>query len=118
MEEVNIMEDILTSIKDLLGISDEDPSFDSEIIVHINSVFSMLNDIGVGPSDTFHIDSNTHYWNEFLTDNKLINMVKTYMYLRIKLIFDPPSNSVLLESINKQINEFEWRLNVEAENKK
>lgn len=105
-------ESILTSIKKLLGIEEEYTPFDPDIIMHINSVFFILTQIGVGPSTGFTISDKTAVWTDFITEITKIEAVKTYVYLKVRLAFDPPINSAVLESINKMINEYEWRLNV------
>ena len=104
------MESILSSIKNLLGISEDDYSFDQEIKIHINSVFSILNQLGVGPDEPFILDDKDHNWNEFTGTNKRIEMVKSYVYLKVLLIFDPPQSSSRVDSIKRQIDEYEWRL--------
>lgn len=104
------MESILSSIKNLLGISEDDHSFDQELRIHINSVFSILNQLGVGPDEPFILDDETHTWNEFIGKNKRIEMVKSYVYLKVLLIFDPPQSSSRVDSIKRQIDEYEWRL--------
>lgn len=109
------MDSILTSIKKLLGIQEDYTHFDPEIIVHINSVFVILNQLGVGPDEVFSISDDTTTWNQFLTDGKEIKLVESYMYLRVRLLFDPPANSFLVNSIEKQIEEFEFRQLVQAE---
>ena len=109
------MDSILTSIKKLLGIDEEYEQFDSDLIMHINSVFSVLMQLGVGPADGFSIEDGSAIWNSFISDNTKIEMVKSYVYLKVRLLFDPPTGSALIESINNQIKEFEWRLNVAAE---
>lgn len=113
---VNDMESILTSIKKLLGIQEDYEQFDPEIIVHINSAFSILHQLGVGPQDEqFFITDDKSKWNEFLTDEKEIKLVESYIYLRVRLLFDPPANSFLVNAIEKQIEEFEFRQLVMAE---
>ena len=109
------MESILNSVKLNIGISSTDTHFDSDIILHINSVFSILHQMGVGPDKTFSIVDDTAIWDDFLDDDNY-NEVKTYMYLKVKKIFDPPANSNILNAINEQIEELEWRLNVSASN--
>lgn len=110
------MESILTSIKKLLGIAEDYTCFDADIIIHINSVFMILNQIGIGPEKGFSIADNFATWEEFLpTDNKNFEAVKTYIHLKVKLLFDPPQSSTVMECMNRMISEFEWRLNVEAE---
>lgn len=109
------MESILTSIKKLLGIAEEYEHFDSDIIMHINTVFMTLNQIGVGPDSVFHIKSNTETWSDFLGDQTDLEAVKTYVYHKVRLAFDPPTSSSHQESINRQISELEWRMNLQAE---
>lgn len=109
------MESILTSIKKLLGIEEDYEHFDQDIIIHINSAFMVLTQLGVGPSEGFAICDESSLWSDFITDNARIEAVKTYIYLKVKLLFDPPLSSSVIESINRSISEFEWRLNVAAE---
>lgn len=109
------MDSILTSIKKLLGITEEYTHFDIDLIIHINSVFATLTQLGVGPSDGFVIVDSNDNWEQFTNDNVLIESVKSYMYLKVKLLFDPPTSSAVIESYKQMINEFEWRLNVAAE---
>lgn len=110
------MDSILTTIKKTLGIDEKDKSFDLDLIVHINSVFMVLNQLGVGPEEGFYIEDEYATWDEFIDEGRL-NLVKSYMYLKVRLLFDPPVNSSLIESINRMINEFEWRLNVAVDPK-
>lgn len=109
------MESILDSIKKLLGISDDYTQFDSDIIMHINTVFLNLTQLGVGPETGFYIEDNGAVWSEFIGDDVNLNAVKTYVYLKVKLLFDPPLSSAVIESTNRMISELEWRLNVAAE---
>lgn len=109
------MESILTSIKKLLGITEEYDQFDPDIIMHINSVFMILTQLGVGPAEGFSIEDDTAVWTDFIQDVKKLESVKTYIYLKVKLAFDPPLSSAVIESMNRLINELEWRLNVTAE---
>lgn len=111
------MESILTSIKLLLGITEDYEAFDQQILSHINSVFMILTQLGVGPPEGFMIDSKVDTWNEFISDEKKMQLVKSYMYLKVKMLFDPPSSSAVIDSTNRMINEFEWRLNSQAESK-
>lgn len=110
------MESILTSIKKLLGITEEYKHFDGDIIMHINSVFLILTQLGVGSSEGFSIKDDISTWTDFVSEND-VELVKSYMYLKVKLLFDPPTSSSVLESINRMINEFEWRLNVAVDPK-
>lgn len=106
------MESILTSIKKLLGIEEEYTQFDADIIMHINTVFLNLTQLGVGPSEGFLIDDDTAIWEDFIGDSSQLQAVKTYVYLKVKLLFDPPLSSSVIESMNRMIAELEWRLNV------
>ena len=115
MEEVrNKMESILDSIKKLLGIQPEYRAFDEDLIVHINTVFIILNQINIGPEEGFMIVDGSESWDDFI---KGINetMVKTYIYLKVRLMFDPPTSGVLVESMNSMISELEWRLFLEGD---
>lgn len=109
------MDSILTSIKKLLGITEEYEHFDPDIIMHINSAFSVLTQLGVGPKQGFRIEDESTEWSEFLNDNLRLEFVKTYVHLKVKLVFDPPLSSAVLESINRQISELEWRINVSVD---
>ena len=106
------MESILTSIKKMLGITEEYENFDVDLIMHINSVFMILNQIGVGPSRCFSIKDENEVWTDFIPDDSQLELVKSYMHLKVKLLFDPPLGSAVIEVMNRQIQEFEWRLNV------
>lgn len=110
------MDSILTSIKKLLGIAEGYEHFDSDIIMHINSVFSILTQLGVGPSDSFSISDKSATWSDFVESDSRLEILKSYMYLKVKLLFDPPLNTASIEAINRQINELEWRINVTADN--
>lgn len=109
------MDSILTSIKKLLGITEEYTHFDTDIIMHINSVFMVLTQLGVGPKEGFMIYDDTSIWDDFITESMNFEAVKSYMYLKVRLLFDPPQSSAAIESMNRMINEFEWRLNLAAE---
>lgn len=109
------MESILTSIKKLLGITEEYEHFDMDLIMHINSVFMILTQMGVGPAEGFVIEDETATWNDFDQNLIKVEAVKTYIYLKVRLLFDPPASGTVTESINRMISELEWRLNVAAE---
>ena len=111
------MDSILTSVKKIIGISEEDESFDTDLIMHINSVLMILNQLGVGPEDGFSITDKSAVWTDVIGDNKLIEATKTFVGLKVRLIFEPPTSSAVLDSINKTISELEWRINVMVENK-
>ncbi|MDO5397627.1 MAG: hypothetical protein Q4G33_06830 [bacterium] len=106
------MESILTSIKKMLGIAEEYEYFDPDIIMHINSVFSVLTQLGVGPSEGYFIRDKTDKWTDFLKSDSRLEILKSYMYLKVKLLFDPPLGTASIEAINRQISELEWRINV------
>jgi hypothetical protein len=110
------MESILTSIKKLLGITEEYTHFDADLIMHINSVFMTLTQLGVGPSEGFYIEDESAEWVDFIPDLNKLQAVKTYIYLKVRLIFDSASlGSATLAAYERQIQELEWRLNVAAE---
>lgn len=109
------MESILNSIKKLLGLSEGQTHFDPDIIMHVNSVFSSLTQMGVGPSDGFRIQDDLNSWEEFIQGSTKIDLVKSYMHLRVKLLFDPPLNSAVIAAMKEDIKEMEWRLNTIAE---
>lgn len=106
------MDSILTSVKKMLGISEEYEHFDPDIIMNINSVFMVLTQLGVGPAEGFKIEDKAAVWSDFIPDTTMLEAVKSYMYLKVKLLFDPPLSSAAMDATNRMINEFEWRLNV------
>lgn len=108
------MDSILTSIKKLLGIAEECEDFDTDLIIHINSVFMILTQMGIGPKEGFSIEDDSATWDDFLLDSKNLDAVKTYVHLKVKLVFDPSASSVVTEAMNKMISELEWRLYVES----
>lgn len=110
------MDSILTSIKKLLGIEEDYTHFDPDIIMCINTVFTVLTQLGVGPKEGFSIEDETAVWSDFLSTTQQMEAVKTYIHLRVKLLFDPPLSSAVIEAMKQQISEIEWRLNVIAEN--
>lgn len=109
------MDSILTSVKKLLGIAEDYEHFDGDIIVNINSAFSTLHQLGVGPATGFRIQDKTTLWSAFIDNELILDAVKTYVYLKVRLIFDPPTTSAVLESIRQAIAEAEFRINVAAE---
>lgn len=106
---------ILESVKKLLGADPDYSVFDPDIIMCINSAFGTLQQLGVGPIDGFRIDGPEDMWNTYTTNGDFIDEVKTYVYMRVKLMFDPPSSSFVLDSYKEQIKELEWRINVKAD---
>lgn len=109
------MDSILASIKKLLGITAEYTQFDTDLIIHINSVFSILTQLGVGPSTGFSIHDEYSVWIDFLPEDPRLEMVKTYVYLKVRLMFDPPDRSAVADAMKRQIDELEFRLNVAAD---
>ena len=109
------MESILTSIKILLGIEPDDNNFDQELIMHINTVLTIMTQLGFNPTSGFFITDASSMWTDFISVRKDLEMIKSYVFLRVRLLFDPPQNSFLVDTIQKQYAEFEWRLNVQIE---
>ena len=104
------MESILTSIKKMLGITEEYEHFDSDLIMHINSVLAILTQIGVGPSTGFSISDKYAKWADFIEDNSRLEFVKSYVYLKVKLLFDPPTSTAVAEANKRLCDELEWRI--------
>ena len=105
------MDSILTSVKKLIGIDKEDTAFDPDVIMHINSSFLVLSQLGVGPDEVFYINDDTAVWTDFISNNMLLlNYVKTFVYLKAKLVFDPPSSSIAVQSMQEMVKEHEWRI--------
>lgn len=107
-------ESILTSIKKMLGIEENYNIFDTDIIIHINTIFMTLNQLGVGPSSGFKIEDDSAIWSEYIDEDSDLEAVKTYIYLKVKLLFDPPLSSSVIEVMKQSIAELEWRLNVQT----
>lgn len=110
-------EKILASIKKLLGIYEANTDFDTDILIHINSVITILNQLGVGPDNGFTVDEDTT-WGEYIEDDSKLNSVKSYIYLKVKMIFDPPMSSAIRDANVQMIDELEWRLNLYHESDK
>lgn len=110
------MNSILISIKKLLGLSEEYAPFDTDLIIHINTFLGVLNQLGVGVTN-FKITGATETWADFLSgsDPGLLDECKTYVYIRTKLVFDPPSSSIVTQALKETMNELEWRLNIKTE---
>jgi len=106
------MDSILTSIKKLLGIQEEYTHFDDVLVMHINSTFMVLTQLGVGPEKGFRIADATASWSDFLPEGSNLEAVKSYMHHKVKLLFDPPPGSAAMDAANRIISELEWRLNV------
>src|SRR4051794_11816120 len=108
---------IFNSTKKILGVDELFTAFDLDIMTHINAVFMTLHQLGVGPEDGFMIESAETQWSDFLDSGPLLNATKSYVYLRVKMLFDPPQTSFVISAINDQIKEMEVRLNYSAEAK-
>lgn len=106
---------ILNSVKKLLQLSADDVSFDPDVILHINSALSTLTQLGIGPKEGFQIEGIEENWADFFGVNPTLNTVKTYIYLKVRLAFDPPQAAAHLEAIKQQIAEAEFRLNIAVE---
>lgn len=111
------MESILKSIKKFLGIDAEYEHFDADIIMHTNSVFADLWQMGVGPYEGFEIEDDITTWSDFLEGSTKFNSVKSYIELRVKILFDPPTSPTVMEAMRREIDRWEWRLNVASETK-
>ena len=108
-------ESILVYVKRLLGIQSDYNNFDPDVIYGINAAFSVLTQLGVGPKEGFSISDDSTKWNEFIKDTVRLSLVKEYVYLKTRLLFDPPSSNALIDAFNKTINEYEWRLYVASD---
>ena len=110
------MEDsILSSIKKMLGIPEDYDAFDTDVIIDINAAFFTLNQLGIGPEDGFAITGKNDVWSSFLGYESKFEAVKMYVYIKVRLVFDPPTSAFVLEAMKKQADELEWRLNAQAE---
>lgn len=108
---MNDMDSILVSVKKLIGIDENDDAFDADLIMHINSSFLVLSQLGVGPDEGFYINDDSAVWTDFISGNMLLlNYVKTFVYLKAKLVFDPPSSSIATQSMQEMVREHEWRI--------
>lgn len=108
-------ESILNSVKKLLGLAEDYTPFDQDIIMHINTAFMVLNQLGAGPSEPFHIEDAKEEWSDFVNSGGPVYAIKTYIYLKVRLVFDPPTSSFVLTSMEKAIQEYEWRINVQVD---
>lgn len=106
---------ILQNTKKALGLGPDYTPFDSEIIMHINSVFVILNDLGIGPDEGYAIEDAEDTWDMFFGTDMNRNLVKTYVFLRVRLLFDPPATSFHIAAIEKELQEFEWRISLRRE---
>lgn len=109
-------ESILTSIKKLLGITEEYTDFDTDIIIFINSVFPVLQQLGIGPKSGFMINNSSATWQEYLGENEVrFGWIKTFIYLKVKMVFDPPLSNSVIDSYERTLKELEWRITVGAD---
>lgn len=107
---------ILESIKKMIGPSEDYTAFDADIAMHLNTGFMVLNQLGVGPKIPFSIGTDgTEQWSDFTDDVALYEAVKTYLYLYVRRVFDPPANSFVMSAIDEQIKELGWRLRLQAQ---
>jgi len=106
---------ILTSTKKILGLTEDDESFDKDIITLFNCTISTLTQIGVGPANGFFIEDSSTEWAEFIGDDNVLNMVRSYVFLKVRMLFDPPTTSFMIEAMNKQIEEYEFRISSHRE---
>lgn len=109
------MDSILNTVKKMLGIDSEYEHFDTDIIININSAFNTLQQLGVGPSEGFSISDYSSNWSDFIGDTQKLEMVKQYVYLKCKIVFDPSLTTSINETYKEIIKELEWRLNVQVE---
>lgn len=106
------MNSILNSVKKQLGITEDYTVFDVDVLIHINSALSVLTQLGIGPPEGFSIDDASATWELFVGDDPRLNMVKTYVGLKVRKLFDPPTSPAVSQAIGESIAELEWRLNV------
>ncbi|QEQ93870.1 hypothetical protein SEA_KARDASHIAN_5 [Streptomyces phage Kardashian] len=106
---------ILVSVKKVLGLPESDTSFDVDITMHINSAMARLNQLGIGPDEGFVVESDTDTWDSFLGTDPRLSQVRTYVYMSVRLVFDPPGTSYAIDSMKEQIDKFEWLLNAQRE---
>ena len=107
-----MQDSILMTIRKLVCGDPYADHFDTDLLVHINACFSILNQLGVGPENGFVVTDETQSWSSYSDNDRVLNMVKIYVTLKVKKIFDPPLTSSVLEAMDKEIKELEWRLNV------
>lgn len=111
MSEPSEITSILDSVKHALNVELDESAFDADIVMFINATFGTLYQLGVGPEEPFTISDNSAEWSEFIV-RKDIEMVKSYMYLKVRLLFDPPTTTTMYEAYDNRAKELEWRLTV------
>lgn len=109
------IDSILTSIKKLHGISEEDTSFDTDIIIHINSALMILNQLGVGPLPGFYIEDKTTTWEDYVPDRFIVESVKSFIYIKVRLVFDPPASPTVVDALTSSAEEYKWYIREWAE---
>lgn len=109
------MDSILDDIKKMLGLSSDYTVFDKDIIIHINTAIMALQQMGVGVSYAYYVKNARDRWDDFLNGHEDLEAVKTYIYLRVRMAFDPPTSSAVIDAMNRTMSELEWRLNVRAD---
>lgn len=114
MADTPIVGSILNDIKKSLGIVPTYTEFDDQLIMSINSVFSTLHQLGYGPDEGYEITDETDVWSDYIESTRM-NFIKSYITMKVHVMFDPPTSSIAMESLNKAIAEYEWRINSEAE---
>ena len=112
---MEMSDSILITIKKMLGIDQAYTPFDMDIIVFINSTFLTLHQLGIGPAEGFSIRDYSAKWSDFLADDENLRAVQEYIYMKVRMVFDPPGNSFVMNAFEEQCREFEWRMNVHAE---
>lgn len=112
-----IKDSILQDVKQMVGQEFDDDTYDTDIMIHTNAVFFTLQQLGVGPENGFNITTEDQLWGAYTTPSRNLDAVKSYIYLRVRLLFDPPTNSFLVTSLQKQIDQLEWRLMVDMDPK-
>jgi hypothetical protein len=110
-----VAESILDSVKRSCDVAVEDTSFDGLLVLHTNAILAVLNDLGIGPVDGFSIEDNTATWDSFIGTDKRLNNIQTYVGLRVRQLFDPPTLSFVIEAMERQIEELGWRISVRRE---
>lgn len=104
------MSSILNDTKKILGLGEDYTPFDLDVIIHINTAFSVLEQLGIGPEDGISISDAGDDWDDLGLPNKWVNMIKTYLYLKVRMLFDPPTMSFMITAVQDQLKEYEWRL--------
>jgi hypothetical protein len=107
-----VEESILISTKKVLGVSEEYAEFDLDILTHINAAFGVLNQLGLGPDEGFYVEDENSLWEDYITKSSALSMIRTYVFLKVRFLFDPPTTSFLISAFEEQIKQHEWRINV------